>query len=69
MEFLEEQQNTESGEWTVDIKACELRKLKFFLPNETLTCLYKNCVLFCYPDYKFRLNSIISTTSSKSRLI
>lgn len=28
MEFLEEQQNTESGEWTVDTKACELMKMK-----------------------------------------
>lgn len=24
MEFLEEQQNAESGEWTVDTKACKL---------------------------------------------
>lgn len=25
MEFLEDQQNTESSEWTVDTKACELK--------------------------------------------
>lgn len=25
MEFLEDQQNSESSEWTVDTKACELK--------------------------------------------
>lgn len=27
MEFLEDQQNSESGEWTVDTKACMLNYL------------------------------------------
>lgn len=57
MEFLEDQQNTESGEWTVDTKACTLIThltysciRKFYITINDIFNYYNKTI---HPIYKF----------------